>query len=674
MNPAFPAYNKIATACLIFLGTLAPAFAQANRSITFANLTKTFGDAPFLLNATSNGDGTPVYSITSMSPKTKGLTMLTLAGTQITIHGSGSAKIRVDYPATPDYKAGNKTMTLTVKNISLKTPGVTILNYGEVPPYNTVMSPGPIIYGSGAGAAYHAGDYFSPTYMNKTNVPAMAPIHDGVILLNNQNALSDPKFFASTYGDFTSAIKSFHERWRVASREDGADVIHTWLYQAHTQKFGNPAVKFPTPHPLASKWKRGSDPDWSYTLSNSRTFTHPGGDMNILLNVLVIQGDASGRNDTKNSKGDFILNSIYAKFQIRKGSEKLFWATAGAGWQTSYYERGHHNKDDYGLGSNQVYIPLKTTIPCSIFVPQISIMHNEIVKVTLDAGTYTIVETLEDWRFRPNTAEGGMAVALEAVLNYRDPARNGVTWTAINLPPTGQVGKTIGFTATLKNSGTKPWASSHNARLRLGSNTAAVIQQPSLATTAAGASKTVNFSITLPSTAGTYTYYFQTAESGVEEFGAVQPRTITVYPEAKAEVSSAKGIYYTGASFTVGGIFSAKGGNLYAVRLQLYDSSGKLVWEDYRSALSVSSYTVSGDPSSKAVSAGNYTLKGAAGVSMDGGMTIIWTEAVPLSLKLEPGVKKSTVYSEAWPAPGKELWFQKSETASKEYDVQQANK
>lgn len=412
-------------------------------------------------------------------------------------------------------------------------------------------------------------------------------------------------------------------RYRTPQYATGTNVIHFWATDFY---YGNSG--FP---------KKGEDPNnFDPKKSPTTTFTHAGGTVDIFIGIYAATSIGS------------------SSITIKKGKTVVFEVKNNGTTDTHAYwaympKTAQEQRHVFYDGRNGGYH---------------SFLHNFILSgVYFDAGEYTI-----EGKTNRSMSELGMMV--DMILGYRPPVQNGVTWTAINLPTTGQVGKTVSFTATLKNSGTKPWASSHNARVRLGNNTAAIIQQPSLATTAANASKTVNYSFTLPTTAGTYTYYFQTAENGTGEFGAAQSRTITVYPTTTATVSTTGVEYYTGAPVSLHGIFTASGGKLTNTRIQVYNSSGQLVFNQSYTGISASSHNPTaswGIP--LGLSAGNYTLKGAS--SADNGNT--WTEAAPKTLKLHYGIEERTIYSESWPAGGKEIWFQKSDTANKAYRMQKLN-
>jgi hypothetical protein len=88
--------------------------APQNPTITFANVTKTYGDPVFNVTASSNSPGTITYSITS------GASFATItSGGQVTIKGAGTVTIQASQSASSGYNAGTATATLTINKASL---------------------------------------------------------------------------------------------------------------------------------------------------------------------------------------------------------------------------------------------------------------------------------------------------------------------------------------------------------------------------------------------------------------------------------------------------------------------------------------------------------------------------------------------------------------------------
>ncbi len=81
----------------------------ATQTITASDVTKTFGNAAFNLNAKTSGDGALTYK----SSNTKVATVSN-AG-KVTIKGAGTAKITISAAATANYLAASKAITVTVK-------------------------------------------------------------------------------------------------------------------------------------------------------------------------------------------------------------------------------------------------------------------------------------------------------------------------------------------------------------------------------------------------------------------------------------------------------------------------------------------------------------------------------------------------------------------------------
>ncbi len=82
--------------------------AKAPQSITAADYIKTAGDAPFAINATTDGDGALGYESSDES-----VAAVSAKGT-VFIMGSGTAIITITASETEDYEAAEKTITITV--------------------------------------------------------------------------------------------------------------------------------------------------------------------------------------------------------------------------------------------------------------------------------------------------------------------------------------------------------------------------------------------------------------------------------------------------------------------------------------------------------------------------------------------------------------------------------
>lgn len=111
-------------------------------------------------------------------------------------------------------------------------------------------------------------------------------------------------------------------------------------------------------------------------------------------------------------------------------------------------------------------------------------------------------------------------------LTVRAPAANGIAWTSINLPVTGLPGQTISFNAGVQNAGGSVWDANYYLELKDGNGTH--LYYPSINGVAPGGSIAPSFVLTLPSSAGSYTYYFTALQNGVQYFGGSQSRTIIV--------------------------------------------------------------------------------------------------------------------------------------------------
>ncbi len=145
-------------------------------------------------------------------------------------------------------------------------------------------------------------------------------------------------------------------------------------------------------------------------------------------------------------------------------------------------------------------------------------------------GTYTVALYWLQYDSSGNTL---LAVGPQttATITIQPPtAQNGVAWSTINLPTDGSgvglPGQTITATASVTNNGGTTWNSSYYLELKDSNENH--LSYPSINGVSPNSSTSATFVLTLPSTAGVYTYGFTAMQNGVQYFGGTQYRSITV--------------------------------------------------------------------------------------------------------------------------------------------------
>jgi len=93
----------------------------ADPTITMDDIVKTFGDANFALNASSNSNGSFTYTIANSS-------VATVSGDIVTIVGAGDTTIKVSQAAKDNFNAGTKTISLKVRKAD---PTITVVNQNK---------------------------------------------------------------------------------------------------------------------------------------------------------------------------------------------------------------------------------------------------------------------------------------------------------------------------------------------------------------------------------------------------------------------------------------------------------------------------------------------------------------------------------------------------------------
>ena len=195
-------------------------------------------------------------------------------------------------------------------------------------------------------------------------------------------------------------------------------------------------------------------------------------------------------------------------------------------------------------------------------------------------GTYTValywLQYASDWQtiiaVGPQTTTTMTVKAPAAV--------NGVAWGAIYLPTDGSgvglPGQTITATATVTNTGGTTWNSTYFLELKDSNENH--LSYPSINGASPNSSRSAAFVLTLPSTAGVYTYGFTAMQNGVQYFGGTQYRTITVNrnPETRSLTTSAATIS-CGQAVTLTGVVTDSDSNLRSQTID-YIAPGGGAW------------------------------------------------------------------------------------------------
>ncbi|GGG91284.1 hypothetical protein GCM10011416_04860 [Polaribacter pacificus] len=106
---------------------------KATPTITFSNLSKTYGDAAFDLTATSTSSAPVTFSVV-----TGGTGAVTLSGKNVTITKAGTVKFKASVAANANYEAAAKEITLTITKVALTvTADVQSKVYGGTEPILT---------------------------------------------------------------------------------------------------------------------------------------------------------------------------------------------------------------------------------------------------------------------------------------------------------------------------------------------------------------------------------------------------------------------------------------------------------------------------------------------------------------------------------------------------------
>lgn len=138
--------------------------------------------------------------------------------------------------------------------------------------------------------------------------------------------------------------------------------------------------------------------------------------------------------------------------------------------------------------------------------------------------TFTAPAMIGSYTYRVEAVENGVewfggAQSLPAPLTVTPapPLQNSIDYGANTFPASAAAGMAVSFTYTVTNTGAKTWGANHFLVLKNAAGTP--VADAALATTAAGASKTVTLTFNAPATTGSYAYKVEAVENGVEFFG-----------------------------------------------------------------------------------------------------------------------------------------------------------
>ncbi len=151
-----------------------------------------------------------------------------------------------------------------------------------------------------------------------------------------------------------------------------------------------------------------------------------------------------------------------------------------------------------------------SSTPLTVLVPGASKTVNLSFTVPSTPGTYNYTVQASQ------AGVGNFGTQANLALVALAPQPNAIVYNRVRYPAQVVPGAVLNLKYTLSNAGTQEWGGGHYVSLR-DSNESYLSFIP-LSGTAAGGTKTVEFTLTAPTTPGTYTYYVQALEDGIEFF------------------------------------------------------------------------------------------------------------------------------------------------------------
>ncbi len=151
-----------------------------------------------------------------------------------------------------------------------------------------------------------------------------------------------------------------------------------------------------------------------------------------------------------------------------------------------------------------------STTPLTVLVPGASKTVNLSLTAPTTPGSYNYTVQASE------TGVGNFNTTANLTLVVLAPQPNAIVYNRVRYPDDVVPGATLNLKYTLSNAGTQSWGAGHYVSLR--DSNAAYLSFIPLSGTAPSATKTIEFTITAPTTPGTYTYFVQALEDGIEFF------------------------------------------------------------------------------------------------------------------------------------------------------------
>ncbi len=160
------------------------------------------------------------------------------------------------------------------------------------------------------------------------------------------------------------------------------------------------------------------------------------------------------------------------------------------------------------------------------FAPLVGILPGEVTTTNLSFPAPTVAGS---YMYYVQALENGVeffSTQTTITLTVLVPLVNSITYNTTTFPVQAEPGSVIVFNYNVTNTGTQAWNASHTLSLKSSAGT--TLASTPLSGLAIGASKTVNLSLTAPSTPGTYAYVVQAAQTGAGNFGTQANLTLVV--------------------------------------------------------------------------------------------------------------------------------------------------